>query len=174
MCWDPCLEKTLCGWILVSDHWIFTFWLVAYETLTVLLVKRLSPSPQYLTANLVLSICWCDKKISCGFLICTAFLLGEIILPRKLKLSNSSLKLKWVLLSNSENREWLKNFRNVDCVVTNLNEVQDMRANHKLNHKLTTVAVSSLLVSHTLLAFSLQHNNIPWILLVFTVLWVSQ
>ena len=111
MCWDPCLEKTLCGWILVSDHWIFTFWLVAYETLTVLLVKRLSPSPQYLTANLVLSICWCDKKISCGFLICTAFLLGEIILPRKLKLSNSSLKLKWVLLSNSENREWLTKFQ---------------------------------------------------------------
>ena len=41
------------------------------------------------------------------------------------------------LLSNSENRERLKNFRNVDCVVTNHNKVQDMRANHKL----TTVAV---------------------------------
>ena len=35
-----------------------------------------------------------------------------------------------MLLSNSENLEWLKNFRNVDCVDTN----QDMRANHKTNH----------------------------------------
>ena len=35
------------------------------------------------------------------------------------------------LLSNSENYGWLKIFRNVDCVVTNHNEVQDMRANHK-------------------------------------------
>ena len=29
------------------------------------------------------------------------------------------------LLSNSENHEHLKNFRNVDCVVTNHNKVQD-------------------------------------------------
>ena len=35
------------------------------------------------------------------------------------------------LLSNSENCEWLKIFKNVDCVVNNHNEVQDMRANHK-------------------------------------------
>ena len=32
----------------------------------------------------------------------------------------------YILLSNSENREWLKKFRNADCVVTNHNEVQDM------------------------------------------------
>ena len=32
----------------------------------------------------------------------------------------------YILLSNSENHEYLKNFRNVDCVVTNHNEVQDM------------------------------------------------
>ena len=30
------------------------------------------------------------------------------------------------LLSNSENREHLKNFRNVDCVLANHNKVQDM------------------------------------------------
>ena len=47
-------------------------------------------------------------------------------------------------------------------------------ASQPQNHKLTTVAFSGLLVSHTLLAFSLQHNNIPWILLIFMVLWVSQ
>ena len=33
------------------------------------------------------------------------------------------------LLSNSENREHLKNFRNVDCVLANHNKVQDMWAN---------------------------------------------
>ena len=35
------------------------------------------------------------------------------------------------LLSNSENREHLKNFRNVDCVLANYNKVQDTRANLK-------------------------------------------
>ena len=35
------------------------------------------------------------------------------------------------LLSNSENCEWLKIFKNVDCVMNNHNEVRDMRANHK-------------------------------------------
>ena len=40
------------------------------------------------------------------------------------------------LLSNSENCEWLKIFKNVDCVVTNHNEVQDMRANHKTTNQL--------------------------------------
>ena len=39
-----------------------------------------------------------------------------------------------MLLSNSENHEPLKNFRNVDCVDTIHNEVQDKRANHKTNH----------------------------------------
>ena len=36
-----------------------------------------------------------------------------------------------VLLSNSENREHLKNFRNVDCVLANHNKVQDTQANLK-------------------------------------------
>ena len=36
-----------------------------------------------------------------------------------------------VLLSNSENREHLKSFRNVDCVGTNHNYVQGTRANYK-------------------------------------------
>ena len=34
-------------------------------------------------------------------------------------------------LSNSENREHLKNFRNVDFVLANHNKVQDMLANLK-------------------------------------------
>ena len=33
------------------------------------------------------------------------------------------------LPSNSENREHLKNFKNVDCVVTNHKKVPDKRAN---------------------------------------------
>ena len=53
-----------------------------------------------------------------------------------------------------------KNFRNVDCVVTNHNKVQDAQANHK------TTNLSPLLFavefSHTLLALSPQHNSIPW------------
>ena len=36
-----------------------------------------------------------------------------------------------LLLSNSENREHLKNFRNVDCVLANFNKVQDTQANLK-------------------------------------------
>ena len=35
------------------------------------------------------------------------------------------------LLSNSENQEHPKNFRNVDCVVANHTKVQDMQANLK-------------------------------------------
>ena len=35
------------------------------------------------------------------------------------------------LLSNSENGEHLKNFRNVDCLLANHNEVQDTQANLK-------------------------------------------
>ena len=35
------------------------------------------------------------------------------------------------LLSNSENREHLKNFRNVDCVLAYYNKVQDTQANFK-------------------------------------------
>ena len=48
----------------------------------------------------------------------------------------------YILLLNSENRERLKNFRNVDCVVTNHNEVQDVSKSQ--NHKLTTAAVCGL------------------------------
>ena len=36
-----------------------------------------------------------------------------------------------LLLSNSENREHLKNFRNVDYVLANVNKVQDTQANIK-------------------------------------------
>ena len=46
------------------------------------------------------------------------------------------------LLSNAENREWLKNFRKVDCVVTNHNEVQDV--GKPQNHKLTILVVCGL------------------------------
>ena len=35
------------------------------------------------------------------------------------------------LLSNSENREHLKNFRNVDCVLAKHKKVQDAQANLK-------------------------------------------
>ena len=49
------------------------------------------------------------------------------------------------LLSNSENREHLKHFRNVDCVLANHNKVQDTWANLK-NHKLITVAVCDLVI----------------------------
>ena len=41
-----------------------------------------------------------------------------------------SVKLR-KLLSNSKNREHLKNFRNVDCVMANHNKVQDKQANLK-------------------------------------------
>ena len=36
-----------------------------------------------------------------------------------------------ILLSNSENRERLKNFRNFDCELANHNKVQDTQANRK-------------------------------------------
>ena len=39
--------------------------------------------------------------------------------------------VQFSLLSNSENREHLKIFRNVDCVLANHNKVQDMQANLK-------------------------------------------
>ena len=35
------------------------------------------------------------------------------------------------LLSNSENHEQLKNFRNIDCALANHNKVQDTQANLK-------------------------------------------
>ena len=41
------------------------------------------------------------------------------------------------LLSNSENREHLKNFRNVDCVLAKYNKVQE-HASKPQNHKLLT------------------------------------
>ena len=50
------------------------------------------------------------------------------------------------LLWNSENREHMKNFRIVDCVVNNHNNVQDTPAKPQ-NHKLTTVAVCCLVFS---------------------------
>ena len=72
------------------------------------------------------------------------------------------------LLSNSEYREHLKYFRNVDCVVvTNHNEILE-HSSKPQNHKLITVAVCGLVFSR-LIGFSLQHNNIPLIFLVFTV-----
>ena len=40
------------------------------------------------------------------------------------------------LLPNSENREHLKNFRNVDCVLANHNKVQDTQANLKTTNLL--------------------------------------
>ena len=54
-----------------------------------------------------------------------------------------NIKQKCMLLSNSENREQLKNFRKVYCVVTSHNKVQDTPANHKL----ITVAVCGLVFS---------------------------
>ena len=48
----------------------------------------------------------------------------------KFSLETLYLKMK-VLLSNSENREHLKNVWNVDCVLANHNEVQDTQANLK-------------------------------------------
>ena len=71
------------------------------------------------------------------------------ILPLKLNVLNILLLLflLLLLLSNSENHECLKIFSNIDCVVTNHNKVQEVRANHE-NHKLTIVAVCSLDFSH--------------------------
>ena len=75
------------------------------------------------------------------------------ILPLKLNVLNILLLLflLLLLLSNSENHECLKIFSNIDCVVTNHNKVQEVRANHE-NHKLTIVAVCGLDFSH-LIAF---------------------
>ena len=53
----------------------------------------------------------------------------ELIL--NIKVSDKIKKLDNTLLSNSENREHLKNFRNVDCVLANHNKVQDTQANLK-------------------------------------------
>ena len=53
----------------------------------------------------------------------------ELIL--NITVSDKIKKLDNTLLSNSENREHLKNFRNVDCVLANHNKVQDMQANLK-------------------------------------------
>ena len=71
------------------------------------------------------------------------------ILPLKLNVLNILLLLflLLLLLSNSENHEWLKIFSNIDCVVTNHNKDQEVRANHE-NHKLTIVAVCGLDFSH--------------------------
>ena len=71
------------------------------------------------------------------------------ILPLKLNVLNILLLLflLLLLLSNSENHEWLKIFSNIDCVVTNHNKVQEVRANHE-KHKLTIVAVCGLDFSH--------------------------
>ena len=62
-------------------------------------------------------------------------------------------KCSFLSLSNSENHEHLKNFRNVDCVLANHNKVQDTRANLK-NHKLITVAVCPYwLISRNIITF---------------------
>ena len=47
---------------------------------------------------------------------------------------------------NSENHKHLKNFRNVDCQVTNHSKVQDVSKPQK--HKLITLAVCSFILSH--------------------------
>ena len=46
-------------------------------------------------------------------------------------IADITIILTLLLLSNSENREHLKNFRNVDCVLANHNKVQDTQANLK-------------------------------------------
>ena len=46
------------------------------------------------------------------------------------------VKISVALLSNSEKRDHLKNFRNVDCVLANHNKVQDTQANLKTTNKL--------------------------------------
>ena len=61
---------------------------------------------------------------------------SEILVRHLMRQNNLKVKLKSKifiveLLSNSENREHLKIFRNVDCVLANHNKVQDMRANLK-------------------------------------------
>ena len=49
------------------------------------------------------------------------------------------------LLSNSENCEHLKNFRNVDCVLANL-KVQDTQATSKSQTNIITIAVCGLVI----------------------------
>ena len=44
---------------------------------------------------------------------------------------NRKTSLGGQLLSDAENRKHLKNFRNVDCVLTNHSKVQDNQANLK-------------------------------------------
>ena len=53
-----------------------------------------------------------------------------------------------LLLSNSENRELPKDFRNVDRVLSNHNKVQDSLANLKPQTTVITVAACSLVISH--------------------------
>ena len=77
-------------------------------------------------------------------------------LPILIVLLNYGL-LSVLLLSNSENRERLKNFRNVDCVLANYYKVQDTQANHKL----ILPSLFAVQLSHALLANFSQHNNIP-------------
>jgi len=60
-------------------------------------------------------------------------------------MTNLYLSYYWscntLLLSNSENREHLENFRNVDCVLANHSKVQDTQANLTV-----TVAVCGLII----------------------------
>ena len=57
-------------------------------------------------------------------------------------------------MSNSENREHLKNFRNVDCVLTNHNKVQDMQANLKITNGLWFSYLAPYwLISHNTITF---------------------
>ena len=59
------------------------------------------------------------------------YLIGEIVDVNIPFYKMFSVVLSRSLLSNSENLEHPKNFRNVDCVLANRNKVQDMRANLK-------------------------------------------
>ena len=54
--------------------------------------------------------------------------------------------ITYTYTTNSENREHLRNFRNVDCVLANYSKVQEY-ASKRQNHKLITVVVCVLFIS---------------------------
>ena len=61
------------------------------------------------------------------------------------------------LLSNSENREHLKNFRNVDCVLANHKRSSGYISKPQ-NHKLITVAVCGIVTSRLFGLFLAKHS----------------
>jgi len=66
-----------------------------------------------------------------------------------------------MLLSISENREHLKNFRNVDCVLANRNKVRDTQANLKpqINYR---VAVCGLVISRRICRNTITFHKYFW------------